>query len=104
MKLAIIGSRSITNLDISPYIPEGVSMIISGGAKGVDTLAETYADKHRLSKCIFRPRYDKYPPKVAPLIRNDLIVNECDEMIVFWDGKSRGTSSTINKAKLQENL
>lgn len=39
----IAGSRSIKDFDISPYMPEGVQMIISGGATGIDTLAEAYA-------------------------------------------------------------
>ena len=50
MKLLIAGSRSITNFDISPYIPPDTDLIISGGAGGVNTLAESYADKHRIEK------------------------------------------------------
>ena len=30
MKLAIIGSRNITNIDIEQYIPQGVTEIVSG--------------------------------------------------------------------------
>ena len=48
MKLLIVGSRSITDYDISPHIPAETELIISGGANGVDTLAEKYADKHRM--------------------------------------------------------
>ena len=40
MKLMIAGSRSITDFDLAPYIPNGVDTIISGGAKGIDALAE----------------------------------------------------------------
>ena len=60
MKLLTVGSRSITEFDLSPYIPDDVDTIISGGAVGVDSLAEQYADRHRLSKYILRPRYDLY--------------------------------------------
>ena len=42
MKLLIIGSRSITDFDLSPYIQPEVDVIISGGANGVDSLAERY--------------------------------------------------------------
>ncbi|MFI3253998.1 MAG: hypothetical protein R3Y63_06615 [Eubacteriales bacterium] len=98
MKLAIIGSRTLTDIDISAYIPPDVTEIISGGAKGIDTLAEVYADKHKLSKYIIRPEYQKYPPKVAPMIRNKLIVDHCDALLAFWDKQSKGTLSTIDYA------
>lgn len=98
MKLAIIGSRNIS-LDVTQYIPQGVEEIISGGAIGIDTCAEEYADKKKLSKHIIRPRYDLYPAKAAPIKRNEMIVDLCDEVLAFWDGKSRGTLSTINNAR-----
>ncbi len=60
MKLCIVGSRSITDFDVSPYILSDVDTVISGGADGIDRLAEQYADLHRLSKYILRPRYDLY--------------------------------------------
>ena len=60
MKLLIVGSRSIKAFDLSPYITEDVHTVISGGAGGIDSLAEQYADLHRLSKYILRPRYDLY--------------------------------------------
>ena len=49
MKLLIVGSRSITDFDLSPYISANVDTVISGGADGIDSLAEQYADSHRLS-------------------------------------------------------
>ena len=97
MKLLIAGSRSITDFDISPYIPAGTSLIISGGANGVDTLAEEYADKKRISKLILRPRYDLYR-RAAPLKRNDEMVQLCDKVLIFWDGISKGTKHTIDYA------
>jgi hypothetical protein len=39
MKLAIIGSRTITRLNLDDYIKEKPDCVISGGAKGIDTLA-----------------------------------------------------------------
>lgn len=97
MKLLIAGSRSITDIDISQYIPTDTSLIISGGANGVDTLAEEYADKNRISKLILRPRYDLYR-RAAPLKRNDEMVQLCDKVLIFWDGVSKGTKHTIDYA------
>lgn len=97
MKLMIATSRSIDNIDISRYIPEDTKLIISGGAKGIDKKAEQYADAHRISKLILRPEYKLYRRR-APLIRNEEMVNTADKVLVFWDGKSRGTKYTIDYA------
>ena len=57
MKLLIVGSRTITDFDLSGHIPEDTHLIISGGAKGMDTVAERYADEHNIEKLIIRPQY-----------------------------------------------
>ena len=98
MKLLIAGSRSITDFDISPYIPKDTEYIISGDAKGIDKLAEAYADKMKLSKIIMRPQYSLYK-RGAPIKRNQKMVDLCDKVLIIWDGISRGTKSTIDYAK-----
>ena len=50
MKLLIVESRNIHAFDLSSCISSNVDTIISGGANGIDSLAELYADLHRLSK------------------------------------------------------
>ena len=97
MKLLIAGSRSITDFDLTPYVPEDTTLILTGGANGVDTLAEEYADKHRISKLILRPQYKLYH-RGAPLKRNDRMVELCDRVLVIWDGISHGTKHTIDYA------
>lgn len=82
MKLAIVGSRNCPPIDIEAhlkYIPE---TIVSGGAKGVDTYAREFALKHNLVLIEFLPEYDKYG-KGAPLVRNKLIVDNCDCVLAF---------------------
>ena len=72
MKLLIAGSRSINEFDLEKYVPRETTMIITGGAYGIDVLAERIADKKRLSKLVLRPRYDLYG-KAAPIKRNQEI-------------------------------
>ena len=98
MKLLIVGSRSIIDYDLSPYISDDVDTIISGGAGGIDSLAEQYADLHRLSKYIIRPRYDLYG-RSAPLKRNEQMVDIADAVLIIWDGCSKGTQYTLKYAK-----
>ena len=98
MKLLIAGSRSIDRFDLSEYIPCDVSLIISGGAKGIDAIAEEYADRHRISKLILHPRYDLYG-RSAPLKRNEMMVELADAVLVIWDGVSRGADFTIRYAE-----
>ena len=98
MKLLIVGSRSIKDCNLERYVPEGVTMIISGGALGIDALAEKYADKKRISKLILRPQYNLYG-KAAPLKRNEQMIELCDMALVIWDGISNGTKHTIRYAE-----
>ena len=98
MKVLVAGSRSITNCDLSPYIPENTDLIIAGGASGIDNIAEIFADKHNISKLILRPQYQRYK-KAAPLKRNEQMVDIADSVLVIWDGKSKGALYTINYAR-----
>lgn len=98
MKLAIIGSRTICNINIDDYIAEMPTEIISGGAKGIDTLAADYARKNKIPLTEFLPDYEKYG-KAAPIIRNRLIIQNTDKVLAFWNGKSKGTLSSINIAR-----
>ena len=98
MNLLIVGSRSIQECDLEKYIPEETTLIITGRAQGIDTLAESYADKKHLSKLILRPQYHLYG-RSAPPKRNEKMVELCDAALIIWDGVSKGTAYTINCAK-----
>jgi len=100
MKLLIAGSRSIRDYDLSPYIPRAVDTVISGGAQGVDSLAESYADEHKLSKYVIHPQYERYG-RAAPLKRNQEMVDMADAVLVIWDGRSKGIMFTVEYAKKQ---
>lgn len=96
MRIAIIGSRSL-NVCIDKYVPQNVELIVSGGAKGIDRIAENYADRKGIKKLIIKPDYQKFG-KVAPLVRNKEIVENSDLILAFWDGKSRGTMHGVKYA------
>ena len=97
MKIAIVGSRSISAVDIGAYL-SNEDEIISGGAVGIDTCAAEYAKKNGLGLTVFLPQYERYG-RAAPIIRNKAIVDHADRIIAFWDGRSTGTLSVIKYAK-----
>ena len=98
MKLAIIGSRSLTNLPLDQYVPEDTEEIVSGGAVGADTCAAEYARRMGLKLTKFLPQYERYG-RAAPIVRNKEIVDYADRILAFWDGTSKGTQSVIRYAQ-----
>lgn len=100
MKAAVIGSRSFEDCrKVAKVLDEIVEIthIISGGAKGADACAENYARKRGLPITIFFPNWAKYG-RGSGIIRNKEIIRNCDICIAFWDGKSRGTASSLQIA------
>lgn len=96
----ICGSRSIDNINLDWYLnPNDYSEVISGGANGVDTLAERWAKKHNLEFVAYLPNYKAFGGKYAPIERNKEMVHAADVVVAFWDGKSKGTLFTYNYAK-----
>ncbi len=102
MRVAIIGSRSIEYEKLQKkayallcrHIPANATEIVSGGAVGIDTLAEIYARNNDLPTKIFKPDYAKYG-KRAPLVRNDEIIRYAQYVLAIWDGQSHGTAYTV---------
>lgn len=99
MKLAIIGSRTFNDYDVLKKECDNLNIeeIISGGAKGADSLGEKYAIENNIKFTIFKPDWKKYG-KRAGFLRNTDIINSCDSVLAFWDGNSKGTQHSINLA------
>lgn len=97
--VAIIGSRSITELNLDWYLnKDHILQVVSGGANGVDSLVEKWAKKNKIDFIAFLPQYKIYGGKYAPLKRDEDMVNYSDELICFWDGKSNGTKYSAEYA------
>ena len=97
MKIAVVGSREINKIEIEKYITKE-DEIVSGGAKGVDTIAANYAKSYGIKLTEIFPKYNLYG-KAAPIIRNKEIVDYADKVIVFWNGESKGALSVIKYAE-----
>lgn len=111
MRVAIVGSRHIDDSHyvfphIARFIKEhtfGSVTIVSGGAKGVDSLAKEYAKQNGLDFIEFQPYHvlDKTIPyeKKFFFVRNRQIIDNCDKVLAFWDGVSSGTEHAIKYAQ-----
>lgn len=97
MKIAVVGSRKITMVNIGRYISDSEE-IVSGGAVGVDSCAAEYAKEKGIKLTVFLPQYERYG-RAAPIIRNKEIVDYADKIVAFWDGSSKGTLSVIKYAE-----
>ena len=95
MKLAIIGSRDLHEENLDDYLPNNVTEIVSGGARGIDSDAADFARNRGIKLTVFLPEYARYK-RGAPIVRNKRIVDYTDEVLVFWDGRSRGTLNVID--------
>ena len=104
MKLAIVGSREFENYDLlcaevaKIRETQKIDLIVSGGAKGADTLAKKYAALNHIPLMEFLPDYERYG-RGAPLQRNTLIVQNADWVLAFVTASSKGTWDTIRKAQ-----
>ncbi len=105
MKIAVVGSRNPAisyqeweKLLISEINVGEISLIVSGGAKGVDTYAKFFAGRHHIPLMEFLPNYAVYG-RNATLRRNKQIVKEANRVMAFPSSDSRGTLHAINEAR-----
>ena len=82
-------------------------VIVSGGARGADELAERYADERGYEKHIMPANWNKYQKK-AGYIRNEqmhLFISTKDKRgcVCFWDMQSKGTRHNFKLAFAHNN-
>lgn len=100
MKLAIVGSRTWKDRDLirRALLEIQPTIVISGGASGADYIAHLEADRLHIPVVVYKAEWARFG-KSAGAKRNQTIVNECDKLIAFWDGVSKGTAISIQMAK-----
>ena len=101
--ILICGSRSDFDVEkVITYINKIVdknptALFMHGGARGVDRIADNILKLKNANTEVHNPDYYKYG-KVAPLIRDNEIVDKADKIYAFWNGRSRGTKYVISYA------
>jgi hypothetical protein len=114
VRVIIAGSRTITNYDYvyqavesfldkfgDEFFELNISEIVSGGARGVDTLGERYAQEHNIPVKKFPADWEKYG-RGAGHRRNTQMAKYSDVLIAVMEGESKGTKNMIKQAKEQD--
>ena len=114
LRVIIAGSRDFNDYELlkksaieiitkKTMLPD-LTRIVSGGARGADTLGERFANEMGLEISRFIPDWDGLG-KRAGYVRNAEMAKFAVEdgnygvLIAFWDGQSRGTKHMIDLAK-----
>jgi hypothetical protein len=103
-KVIIAGSRGFSNYKLlreqcNKYLREKRKtsniIIVSGHARGADTLGEKYAQDEGFALEIYPAQWKKLG-KQAGYRRNEQMAEVADALIAFWDGESKGTKHMID--------
>lgn len=110
-RVIIAGSRTFTDWKMfQEKVKEILSNytdieIVSGHARGADTMGEWYAQNNNIPLKVFPAQWDTYG-KRAGYLRNQQMLDYANEetpvLIAFWDGSSRGTKMMIDIAQRAE--
>lgn len=100
IRLIVAGSRTFDDYELlSTSILTNFKIdevhIVSGGARGADSLGERFAREHGCMMTRYPAEWDLYG-KSAGYRRNEQMARNADACIVFWDGASKGTKHMIN--------
>ena len=99
MKYIVAGSRGFNNYEKLKEVLDKICLeeIVSGTAKGADTLGEKYALENDILLTAFPAKWDEYG-RSAGFRRNAEMAQYGDALVAFWDGQSSGTKHMIDLA------
>ena len=76
--------------------------IVSGHAKGADSLGERYAKEHGIKCIVFPADWKKYGRAAGPIRNKQMLeyaMKQQASLIAFWNGESKGTKNMISIAE-----
>jgi predicted Rossmann fold nucleotide-binding protein DprA/Smf involved in DNA uptake len=101
VRVAIVGSRRFSDPDrVTEYVnslPPRAS-IITGSASGVDAAATRAARAKGIPVRVLPASFDELADASKSAARNQRLVDACDVLVAFWDGASKGTRATVDRA------
>lgn len=101
MRVGIVGSRHYKEpARVTEYVrslPARAS-IITGSASGVDAAATKAAREKGIPVQVMPASFEEMADASKSAARNQRLVDACDVLVAFWDGSSKGTRATVERA------
>jgi hypothetical protein len=72
--------------------------IITGSASGVDAAATKAARDRGIPIQVIPASFEEVADASKSAARNQRLVDACDVLVAFWDGASKGTRATVERA------
>lgn len=100
-KVIVAGGRDITDQAFvtscitSVLFEGGITEVVCGGAKGVDTLGKYWAESMEVPVKMFPADWSTHGKSAGP-IRNVEMAQYADALVAVWNGSSKGTKHMID--------
>ena len=75
-----------------------ITTVLSGGARGVDSLGEKWAEHRKLSLERYPADWASYGLAAGPL-RNQAMVDKAEQALLVWNGFSSGTRDLLQRVQ-----
>jgi len=106
-RVIIAGSRSFSDIELMRSKCDAILKakadthdiaIVSGTAGGADKMGEQYASERGYQVHRYAAKWDELGRR-AGYVRNQLMMDNADAVIVFWDGVSKGSRHMMDIAE-----
>ena len=95
MKVLVCGGRDFNDVDwleseldyLDSRLPERITLVIEGGAKGADSIAGRWADFHKINHLRVPAKWDKYGKSAGYKRNAEMLTFEPDYVLAFPGGK-----------------
>lgn len=103
MRTIIAGSRTITRFALIDEAVRAsgfaITVVLSGGARGVDRLGERWAAQRQIPVERFLADWDRYDLAAGEIRNREMVAARAEALVALWDGVSRGTNNCIDEAR-----
>lgn len=100
MRVLVCGGREYLNIDFVYQVLDtldGVSEIIEGGARGVDTIARHWAKERGVPVRTFRADWQKHKKSAGPIRNGQMLREGKPDLVIAFPG-GRGTANMVEQA------